>query len=88
MVCNIIYSITSKYLPPDQSKQTFAVPVEKHNNKRPKMLKTACWPKFQPHFILTSNISIRTGISAFAQTRCTGLLSTCVSRWLGSGRVL
>ena len=33
MVCNVIYSIPSKYLPPDQSKQAFAVPVEKHNNK-------------------------------------------------------
>ena len=34
MVCNVIYSITSKYLPAHQSKHNFAVPVEKHNNKR------------------------------------------------------
>ena len=34
MACNVIYSITSKYLTPDQSKQTFAVLVEKHSNKR------------------------------------------------------
>ena len=64
MVCNVIYSITSKHLPPNQSKQTFAVTLEKHNNKKPKRLKTACWPKFRPYFILTANITIRTGISA------------------------
>ena len=66
MVCNVIYSITSKYLPRDQSKQTFAVLVEKRKNKRLKRLKTACGLKFLPHFILTGNISIRTGISACA----------------------
>ena len=40
-VCNIIYSITSKYLTPDESKQTFAVPMGKHNNKRLKRMRTA-----------------------------------------------
>ena len=63
-VCNIIYSITSKYLPLDESNQTFAVPMGKHNNKRLKRLRTACWPKFRPDFILIRNISSRTGISA------------------------